>query len=34
MKMWYCDRIDVSAGIDVNKASALKEYIICHYCHF
>ena len=26
-----CDRIDVSEGIDVNKASASKECDICHY---
>ena len=25
------DRIDVSEGIDVNKTSACKECIICHY---
>ena len=29
--MIYCDRIDVSEGIDVNKTSALKECDICHY---
>ena len=29
--MLYCDRIDVSEGIDVNKTSALKECDICHY---
>ena len=31
MKMLYCDRIDVSEGIDVNKTSALKECDVCHY---
>ena len=25
------DRIDVSEVIDVNKANASKEYVICHY---
>ena len=29
--MLYFDRIDVSKGIEVNKASALKECDICHY---
>ena len=29
--MLYFDRIDVSEGIDVNKASASKEFDICHY---
>ena len=29
--MLYDDRIDVSEGIDVNKTSASKECIICHY---
>ena len=24
-------RIDISEGIDVNKANASKEYDICHY---
>ena len=32
--MIYCDRLDVSEGIDVNKTSASKEYIICHYWYF
>ena len=32
--MVYFDRIDVSAGIDVNKASALKQFDICHYWYF
>ena len=29
--MLYYDRIDVSEGIDVNKASASKECDSCHY---
>ena len=29
--MLYYNRIDVSEGIDVNKTSASKEGIICHY---
>ena len=29
--MLYFDRIDVSEGIDVNKAIASKEFDICHY---
>ena len=32
--MLYFDRIDVSEGIDVNKASASKECNICHYWSF
>ena len=28
------DRIDISKGIDTNKASASKEYNICHYWYF
>ena len=28
------DRIDVSEGIDVNKANLLKECDICHYRYF
>ena len=28
------DRIDISEGIDVNKASLLKEYDFCHYWYF
>ena len=30
--MLYYDRIDVSEGIDINKASASKENDIFHYC--
>ena len=32
--MLYFDRIDVSAGVDVNKASASKECDISHYWYF
>ena len=32
--MIYFDRIDVSEGIGVNKASESKEYDICHYWYF
>ena len=28
------DRIDISEGIDTNKASASKDCNICHYCYF
>ena len=28
------DRIDISAGIDVNKTNASKECDICHYWYF
>ena len=28
------DRIDILEGIDVNKTSASKECIICHYWYF
>ena len=31
MKMLYYDRINVFETIDVNKTSASKECIICHY---
>ena len=27
-------KIDISEGIDVNKASASKECELCHYCFF
>ena len=27
----YCERFDVSEGIDVNKISDSKERDICHY---
>ena len=32
--MLHFDRIDVSAGIDINKTSASKECNICHYWYF
>ena len=32
--MIYYDRIDFSAGIDVNKTSKSKEYDICNYWYF
>ena len=32
--MLYFNRIDVSEGIDFNKASASKECDICHYLYF
>ena len=32
--MLYYDKINVSEGIDVNKTSASKECIVCHYWCF
>ena len=32
--MQYCDRIDVSEGINIDKTSESKECDICHYCYF
>ena len=32
--MLYYNRIDVSEGINVNKASESKECDICQYCLF
>ena len=32
--MLQLDRIDVSEGIDINKISKSKEYMLCHYCYF
>ena len=32
--MIYFDRINISAGTDVNKTSASKECDICHYWYF
>ena len=29
--MLYCDRIDVSEGIDINKISTSEYCEICHY---
>ena len=31
MKMLQYEKIDVSEGIDVNKTSASKECMVCHY---
>ena len=30
----YFDRFNVSEGTNVNKTSALKEYVICHCWYF
>ena len=32
--MLFCDIIDVSEGIDVNKTRGSKEDIICYYWYF
>ena len=32
--MLYCDRIDVTEGIDINKIHASKACDICHYWYF
>ena len=32
--MLYCDRIDVSEGIDANKTIASKECDVFHYWYF
>ena len=32
--MLECDRIDISEGIDINKANASKECKISHYWYF
>ena len=32
--MTYCDTIDVSEGININKTSASKECDVCHYWYF
>ena len=34
VKMLYYDRIHISEGIDVNKTSASKDCVICHYWYF
>ena len=31
MKMLQRDRIDVSEGVEINKADASKEFMLCHY---
>ena len=33
-KMLYCERIDVSESIDINKTSVSKECIVSHYSYF
>ena len=32
--MLYCDRIDISKGIDLAKSNNSKEYMICRYWLF
>ena len=32
--MLQYEKIDVSEGIDVNKTSASKECMLCHFCYF
>ena len=32
--MLYFNKIDASEGFNVNKISASKQCIICHYCIF
>ena len=32
--MLECDRIDISEGIDVNKANLSKQCDMCHYWYF
>ena len=32
--MLYCDKIDISEGIDPTKSSISKEFMICHYWFF
>ena len=34
IEMLYCDRIDISEGIDVNNTSESKEWNICYYWYF
>ena len=34
IKILYFDRIDVSEEIDVDRTSASKECVICHYWYF
>ena len=34
IKMLQYEKIDVSEGIDTNKASASKECMLCHYWYF
>ena len=32
--MLQYEKIDASEGIDTNKTSALKEYMLCYYWYF
>ena len=32
--MLYRNRIDISEDVDINRISASKECIICHYWYF
>ena len=32
--MLQYEKIDISEGIDANKTSASKEYMLCHYWYF
>ena len=34
IKLLQYEKNDVSEGIDINKASALKECMLCHYWYF
>ena len=34
MRMLQYEKISVSEGIDTNKASALKECMVCHFWYF
>ena len=34
IKMLQYEKIDVSEGIDTNKASASEERMLCHYWYF
>ena len=32
--MLYCDRTNISEGIDVNETSTSREWITCYICYF
>ena len=32
--MFYCNKTNVSKGLDTNKSNKWKEWIICHYWYF
>ena len=32
--MLQYDRINVSEGLEINKTSASKEFMLCHYWYF